>query len=89
MSYTGDRCELLGEPGMWYKSSFYEQSVRIPLIISWLGNLPRRRVKEVVSLVDLTATIVELAGAPRLDWMDGDSLLSLAKGRKEACNRQP
>ena len=78
--YTSDHGELLGEHGMWYKSSFYEQSVRIPLIISWPGNLPRRRVKEVVSLVDLTATIVELAGAPRLDWMDGDSLLSLAKG---------
>ena len=88
--YTSDHGELLGEHGMWYKSSFYEQSVRIPLIISWPGKLPRRRVKEVVSLVDLTATIVELAGAPRLDWMDGDSLLSLAKGRKEAnCNRQP
>jgi choline-sulfatase len=78
--YTSDHGELLGEHGLWYKCSFYEQSVRIPLIISWPGNLPRRRVEEAVSLVDLTATIVELSGAPRMDWMDGDSLLSLAKG---------
>ena len=81
--YTSDHGELLGEHGMWYKCSLYEQSVRIPLIISWPCNLPRRRVKEPVSSVDLSATIVELAGAPRLDWMDGDSLLSLAKGESQ------
>ena len=81
--YTSDHGEFLGEHGMWYKCSLYEQAVRIPLIISWPGNLSRRRVKEPVSSVDLSATIVELAGAPRLDWMDGDSLLSLAKGESQ------
>jgi len=63
--YTSDHGEMLGEHGLWRKSNFYEQSARVPLQV----RLPDRRyagrwVEQCVSLVDLTATILDLAGAP-------------------------
>jgi choline-sulfatase len=79
--YVSDHGEMAGEHGMWRKSNFYEQSSRIPLVISWPGRLPRgKRVTEVVSLVDLVATMIEATGAPCITSLDGDSLLSLARG---------
>lgn len=79
--YTSDHGEMAGEHGMWRKSNFYEQSARIPLIISWPGQLTEGyRVTETVSLVDLVATVIEIGGAPDLAPLDGDSLLDLASG---------
>ena len=63
IAYFSDHGELAGEHGMWRKSNFYEQSVRVPLQLAWPGHLPAgRRVNGVVSLVDLVATIVEGGG---------------------------
>jgi choline-sulfatase len=79
--YLSDHGEMAGEHGMWRKSNFYEQSARVPLILAWPGRLPAgRRVRETVSLVDLVATLAEVAGAPRVGPLDGDSLLALARG---------
>lgn len=74
--YTSDHGEMAGEHGLWWKNCMYEQSVRVPLIISW----PERweggqRRDQVCSLVDVVQTIGELGGAPRPETWDGDSLL--------------
>ena len=80
VAYFSDHGELAGEHGMWRKSNFYEQSVRVPLQLAWPGQLPAgRRVNGAVSLVDLVATIVEAAGASSEGALDGDSLLALAR----------
>ena len=79
--YCSDHGEMAGEHGMWRKSNFYEHSARVPLVMSWPGQLPAgRRVGATVSLVDLVAALVEVAGAPRVGPLDGDSLLPLARG---------
>lgn len=82
--YTSDHGELAGEHGLWRKMSFYEQSARVPLIISWPGVLPQGvRRGEVVSLVDLTATLLDLAAAwppeaaQGVPPLDGESLMPL------------
>ena len=83
--YTSDHGESLGEHGLWRKMNFYEQSARVPLQVSGPGVVPAgRRVANPVSLVDLTATILEMAGVPA-EWRrspetDGDSLLPLMRG---------
>ena len=78
--YTSDHGEMAGEHGMWRKSNFYEQSVRVPLIMSWPGALPSgREVVHPVSHVDVVASILDLAGADHLPGMDGTSLLPLAR----------
>lgn len=79
--YVSDHGEMNGEHGMWRKSNFYEQSARIPLMLAWPGHLPAgARIPEIVSLVDLSATLVEVAGASPITPLDGNSLLSLARG---------
>ena len=79
--HTSDHGEMNGEHGMWRKSNFYEASARIPLQIAWPGGLPAgKRIHSVVSLVDLVATLVDLAGAPSdIAPLDGDNLMPLAR----------
>ena len=59
-----------------------EQSARVPLQVRWPGRAAAgRRVGECVSLVDVTATIVEAAGAASpAAPMDGHHLTKLLRG---------
>jgi choline-sulfatase len=61
--FCADHGEMLGERGLWYKMSFFEQSARVPLIVRVPGAGPRR-VAEPASLLDVTPTLLELAGLP-------------------------
>lgn len=58
--FTSDHGEMLGERGMWFKKHFFEKALRIPLFIHapWIE---ARRVKELVSLVDILPTFNGLA----------------------------
>ncbi len=58
---TSDHGEMLGEHGLWYKKTFFEDACRVPLIISHPA-LSGRRVSASVSLVDLLPTLLQLAG---------------------------
>ena len=79
--YTSDHGEMNGEHGMWRKSNFYEASARVPLQIMFPDPLAAgKRIDEVVSLVDLTATLIDLANAPNVGQLDGDSLIPLIQG---------
>lgn len=79
--YVADHGEMHGEHGMWWKCSFYEHSARIPTVISWPGHFQMgQRVPQVVSLIDVVRTIVELAGVTEGDGLDGDSLVPLLQG---------
>ena len=66
---------------MWRKSNFYEASARVPLQIMFPDRMSAgNRIDEVVSLVDLTATFVDLAGVQSTYQLDGDTLLPLMQG---------
>ena len=83
--YTSDHGEGAGEHGIWNKHTFYENSVGVPLLIRWPARIPAgRRVHQPVSLVDLTRTILDAAGAAAPGSWAGESLLPLAGGRTEA-----
>jgi len=74
--YTTDHGENMGEHGLWWKNCMYEHAARVPLIVSWPARWkePQRRT-EACSLVDVVATIAELAGAKTPSDWDGDSML--------------
>ncbi|MGO2360920.1 MAG: choline-sulfatase [Brachybacterium tyrofermentans] len=62
---TSDHGDMLGEKGLWYKMSPYEESARVPLILHGPEHLvDRGRYANPVSLLDLMPTLLELAGAP-------------------------
>jgi len=76
--YTSDHGEQVGEHGLWWKQTFYEQSVRVPAILAWPGTLPAgQRCDRVVSSFDVMATMLEALGAPPLPLGIGRGLLPL------------
>ncbi len=86
--FTSDHGEMLGERGMWFKQSFYENSTRVPLIISHPGHIDQGRVSEITSLMDLLPTFVDWGtggDAPDpVSVLDGHSLTGLLSGNGEA-----
>ena len=82
---TSDHGEMMGEHGMWFKRTFYDWSIRVPLIWAypekWKGG---RRVDDIVSLVDLFPTLLDVAELPDRAEVagdtDGSSLRSLFDG---------
>ncbi len=75
--YTSDHGENLGEHGLWWKSTMYQEAVRVPMIVSWPERWPggQRRTQS-CTLLDLTRTIADLGGAEVPDDWDGSSMLS-------------
>lgn len=65
-----------------YKRSPHESSIRIPLVAQGPGFDRGAVVPELVSLIDLPPTLLEIAGAPIPAAMRGTSLLSLFDRRK-------
>ncbi len=57
----------------------YEESIRVPLIVTGPGITPGRSINRVAGLVDLTPTLLELAGASArsIEASDGRSLVPL------------
>jgi arylsulfatase A-like enzyme len=60
-------------------ATLYEEVVEVPLILAAPGRVEPAVVPSQVSLVDLTPTLLDLAGAP-LEGVDGASLLPLLDG---------
>ena len=76
--HLSDHGDMNGEHGMWRKSNFYEASSRVPLQVVWPGRIDGgRRLSQVVSLVDVTATLCDIASDNCELPLDGDSLLPL------------
>jgi choline-sulfatase len=82
--FTSDHGEMNGDQGLIYKSTFFEPAIRIPLIVrvppAWPG--PKRIVCDIpVGLIDVSATLVDLAGAVVPPSFRGRSLRSTLEGR--------
>ena len=81
--YVSDHGELNGEHGLWSCHNFYEHSSRVPMIVRWPGVLEAgRRVRQVVSMVDLTATLLDAAGVTDAPSLAGESLLPVMRGER-------
>lgn len=85
--YSSDHGEMLGDLGHWGKVVPYEPSVSVPLVIAGPGVVAGRRVASPVAHVDLTATILDLAGATPEDELDGISLVPLLQGAPHSQER--
>ena len=60
--YTSDHGDNLGARGMWGKSTLYQESTAVPLIMTG-PDVPARRCTTPVSLLDLSVTIADHFGA--------------------------
>lgn len=83
--FTSDHGELLGDHGLLYKGCrFFEALVHVPLIISFPGSFKQGlHSQALVELVDLPPTLLEAAGLPIPDFMQGKSLVPILSGQAD------
>lgn len=85
--FTSDHGDMLGERGLWWKKHLYEDSSRVPLIITAPERFESKHIEKNVSLVDLFPTLLEMAGIdPAVDLVspvDGNSLVGLLDGKTD------
>jgi arylsulfatase A-like enzyme len=83
--YTSDHGEMLGDHGSWGKSIALEASVRIPFIVA--GPIVEGRGVEsdaLISLEDIAATVVDVAGLDVPDTMTARSFVPVLRGESDS-----
>ncbi len=86
--YMGDNGFMLGEHGLIDKRQAYEESIRVPMLAYAPGFIKKGSVTEsLIRNIDIAPTILDIAGIPTPDRMDGHSFLPvLAGGEPEGSN---
>ena len=75
--YTSDNGFLFGDHRLVGKTAAYEGSIKVPLLMRGPGIPEHQTRDQLVSNLDVTATIVDLAGAKPGVPLDGKSLVPL------------
>jgi N-acetylglucosamine-6-sulfatase len=76
--FTSDNGFLLGAHGLFDKRTMHEESIRVPLVMRFPERIPPGTAPEgLVSSLDLAPTILELAGVPVPEGVQGRSLWPL------------
>ena len=81
---TADHGDMQGDHNLWRKTYAYEGSTRIPFILVPPRNsrfAKEKNLDQVVELRDFMPTILDAAGVPVPDDVDGSSVLPLMEGR--------
>lgn len=79
--YCSDHGEMAGEKGCWWKSSYYDGSVGVPIIASLPGVIPEGTTSpQICNLIDLGPTLVDMAGGEPMPGADGHSLWPILQG---------
>ncbi len=83
VAFTADHGDMLGEHHLFRKGVPYEGSARIPLLLTgpaYTGIRPGIALDHVVELRDVMPTLLDCAGLPIPDSVEGRSVLPLARG---------
>lgn len=82
--YASDHGDHIGERGLWWKHTMYDESAKVPLVMRWPERFPKnQRQSECVSLLDVTATIIDAAGAEALPNCEARTLVPLVSGKAQ------
>lgn len=86
--FVADHGELAMEHRQFYKMSMFEGSSHVPLMIMGPGLTSGLQVNQVVSLVDLYPTVLDIAGIPAGGALSGYSLLPLISKARTFSKKQ-
>lgn len=82
--YVTDHGEMAGEHGLWWKNTWHEASIRVPLIIQLpeqrQGTAAPKAWEAPVTMNDIFPTLCTLAGLEIPDGLDGIDLSGAARG---------
>lgn len=81
--FTSDHGLAVGEHGFLGKQNMYENSIRVPLIMTGAGLEAGKQVDAPVYLQDIMATTLELADLKKPAQVEFNSLLPLASGKTD------
>jgi choline-sulfatase len=88
--FLSDHGDMLGERGLWFKMSCFEDSVRVPLLIHAPQRYAARNVATPVSTLDLLPTLLDLASINASEFveeLDGASLAPILEAGDPPSNR--
>ena len=77
--YTSDHGDNMGARGLWGKSTLYEESARVPLLMRAPGRDTRRVVSTMATLVDVGPTLLDWMGVEVPAQWPGKSLVAMAE----------
>jgi choline-sulfatase len=70
--YTSDHGDALGQRGLWGKSTLYEETCGVPLIVAGDGIAQGRVIDTPANLVDVYPFIIDCVGANGADMIEPD-----------------
>ena len=83
--FCSDHGDNLGSFGYWNKSMLMEESVRIPMIISWPDEIAAQiNDKQIAQTIDIMPTLLDLAGINVPNSVQGKSLADVLRGKKKS-----
>ncbi|MGK0185495.1 MAG: arylsulfatase A-like enzyme [Verrucomicrobiales bacterium] len=78
--FTADHGLAVGQHGLMGKQNMFEHSVRVPYVIAGPGIAAGKTNSSPIYLQDTMATVLDLGGAEKPDYVQFNSLLPLVKG---------
>lgn len=88
VGYLSDHGDMAGEHGLWWKCCFFEDSVRVPLVLRWPEKISAgTRTATPVSLMDLGVTLARLSNPGPIadvffDLADGEDISGIFSGEE-------
>lgn len=81
--YMSDHGDQIGMHGIFGKQTFFDGSVRIPLLMK-VDDMEGRRIESAVSICDIAPTLTEINNTESIPLAEGKSLCNLLKGFEES-----
>jgi arylsulfatase A-like enzyme len=82
--YTADHGIAIGRHGLQGKQNLYEHTWRVPFIVKGPGIKPGSRVPGNIYLLDIAATLCDIAGIPAPQSNEGHSFKPVLEGKQTA-----
>ena len=84
IAFTTDHGEMAGDHSMLEKRAFYEESARVPMLlrVPWM-NKSQKKIGGVFGHVDLVPTLLDLAGQPAPEELEGESRVNVLMGEDD------
>jgi arylsulfatase A-like enzyme len=77
---SSDHGDQMLEHGLFGKNVFFEDSVHIPLLVSWPDHIRPGIYSELIETIDVLPTLLELCGLPVPNHVQGHSFAPLVAG---------